>query len=265
MGVRHGRRLPLDTPAETSRIVSYAIAVMPALRQASINCRSAAKWKYVSTNCPGRMRGHSVGWGSFTLTISSACDQTSTWVAIVPPTAAYSSSVMPEPAPAPVSTSTVCPAAASTCTPAGTMPTRYSSVFSSCGTPMIMVNSLRKYRPCDIAATPLQRDRAANASEHPMRRGVICLRLLQMLAQMRQPVLLRGLCISQGRVTKRMRPWCIWRRKPFRSVGGVRHRRFPMCRPIRRRAFPARSHVKPCCECQPTHPVSRGSGEKSAA
>src|SRR5262249_15002426 len=89
--------------------------------------------------CPSRMRPNSSASGSFTLTIISARFQTSSREAIIcAPAFLNSSSVTPEPTPAPACTSTVWPRLVRMRTPAGIMPTRYSRVLISVGTPMIM-------------------------------------------------------------------------------------------------------------------------------
>ncbi len=88
--------------------------------------------------CPFWMRSYSGAMGSFTFTIISARFHTSSalWTSCAP-TRSYSESGMPEPTPALVSTRTVWPALVSARTPAGTMPTRYSRVLISLGTPTI--------------------------------------------------------------------------------------------------------------------------------
>src|SRR5437879_4959891 len=53
----------------------------------------------------------------------------------------YSVSGMPEPIPAPDWTKTWWPRCTSTCTPAGIIPTRYSRVFISVGTPIFIVRN----------------------------------------------------------------------------------------------------------------------------
>src|SRR5436309_9699107 len=63
----------------------------------------------------------------------SAADSTT-----VAPCSRYSSSVMPEPSPAPASISTVCPASVSASAPADTRDTRYSLSLISLGTPTII-------------------------------------------------------------------------------------------------------------------------------
>ena len=56
---------------------------------------------------PGRIRSNSISIGSLTFKMSSASPQTSSWPAtIVAPAAAYSSSVIEEPSPAPAWTRT---------------------------------------------------------------------------------------------------------------------------------------------------------------
>ncbi len=95
----------------------------------------------MNTVCPARMCGHSSGSGSLTLTIISARFHTSAVDATISaPLAAYISSVIPLPTPAPDSTSTLCPARVNSSTPLGVMATRYSSDLISFGTPTIMGN-----------------------------------------------------------------------------------------------------------------------------
>ncbi len=89
-------------------------------------------------------RGYSASTGSFTPRTRSAVDQISSGSAtILAPVATNSSSEMEEPSPAPFSTQTVWPWEVSSRTPAGVMATRYSSSFTSLGTPTITVVHLR--------------------------------------------------------------------------------------------------------------------------
>jgi hypothetical protein len=80
--------------------------------------------------------------GSLTFMTMSARDQTSSAsLMISAPAMEYSSSVMPEPSPAPRSTSTVWPLLRNSWTPAAVMATRNSLFLISLGTPMIIVGS----------------------------------------------------------------------------------------------------------------------------
>src|SRR3989338_145393 len=92
---------------------------------------------------PGRMRGHSGSIGSFTFTIRSALAQTvAASGAICAPAARYSASPKPLPCPAPVSTMTAWPSAASVAAPEGTSATRFSLVLISFGMPIFMCASV---------------------------------------------------------------------------------------------------------------------------
>ncbi len=83
-------------------------------------------------------RWYSSGSGSFTLHTRSAAAQTSSASStIFAPVRTKSASGMDEPSPAPFSTQTVWPAEVTSRTPAGVSATRYSSAFTSLGTPMI--------------------------------------------------------------------------------------------------------------------------------
>src|SRR4030095_15361421 len=89
---------------------------------------------------PSRRNLYSDAIGSLTLTIISARDQTAAAeLTISAPALTYSSSVMPDPSPALVSTSTLWPPEVSALTPAGINPTRYSLSLTSFGRPTIII------------------------------------------------------------------------------------------------------------------------------
>ena len=52
------------------------MAMEPDLMMAFVSASDAAKWKYVKTTCPLRIRDHSGSIGSFTFMIISAFAQT---------------------------------------------------------------------------------------------------------------------------------------------------------------------------------------------
>ena len=111
------------------------------------------------------MRSYSHSSGSFTLTIMSACAQTSSAFAInFAPASAYSASVNPAPSPAPASTSTVCPPFTKAETLSGVSPTRNSWFFSSLVVPIIILILLLCFVSRKI--TPFRR--------HPLPRAVPC-------------------------------------------------------------------------------------------
>src|SRR5581483_4060853 len=60
---------------------------------------------------------------------------------ICAPADLYSSSVMPDPRPAPFSTNTLCPSRSSALTPPGTRPTRCSRFLISFGQPILIAGS----------------------------------------------------------------------------------------------------------------------------
>src|SRR5437764_10198479 len=85
------------------------------------------------------MSPYSDSTGSFTFTIICArCHTSRAESTICAPARTYDSSAIPEPMPAPFSSSTVRPRPASACTPPGTSPTRYSRTLISFGHPMII-------------------------------------------------------------------------------------------------------------------------------
>src|SRR4051794_5108076 len=98
------------------------------------------------------MRGYSSAIGSLTLKIISARFQTSSAVGTISaPAALYVSSAMPLPRPAPCCTRTLWPRAVSVRAPAGIMPTRYSRVFTSVGTPTI-IGFLRRWGRLNVTS-----------------------------------------------------------------------------------------------------------------
>src|SRR5579883_2210468 len=84
-----------------------------------------------------RKKPYSCLSGSLTFTTISAPHASAALGTIVAPCATYSASLMPLPSPAPFSTSTLWPRDVRLRTPAGVIPTRYSRVLISLGTPMI--------------------------------------------------------------------------------------------------------------------------------
>ena len=87
-------------------------------------------------------RGYSTAIGSLTPRIMSDEAQMSSGSSMIwAPVAMKSASGIDDPTPASFSTYTVCPAAVSSRTPAGVMATRYSSAFTSLGTPTIIGTS----------------------------------------------------------------------------------------------------------------------------
>ncbi len=117
--------------------VSYAIAVVPAPRSASVPSRSAARWRYVNSVRSLRSRWYSLATGSFTLsTISPAAQVASAPSTIVAPCATKSSSLSDEPIPAPDWMKTWWPARTSSLTPTGVIATRNSLFLTSVGTAM---------------------------------------------------------------------------------------------------------------------------------
>src|SRR5258706_9474766 len=91
---------------------------------------------------PSRKNRYSDCCGSLTLTTISAAQASFALGTMTPPACTYCSSLIPLPSPAPVSTFTEWPRLTNWRTPAGVIPTRYSRVLISFGTPMIMWSSL---------------------------------------------------------------------------------------------------------------------------
>ena len=118
--------------------VSYAMARTPRSRRNRVSFSSAARCRNVNSTWSARNRSYSSGWGSLTFTMSSAWANTASASGrISPPTAAYCSSAIAEPSPAPVSTTTRCPAWISSRAPSGVAATRYSWFLTSFGIPTI--------------------------------------------------------------------------------------------------------------------------------
>src|SRR5690606_16064417 len=128
------------------------MAVTFCCTRARVSSGCAARCKYVNRIWPGRSQPTSSPMGSLTLTIMSACWKTSRASSTSrAPAAAYCSSEMPLPTPAPRCTTTVCPARVSSSTPAGVMATRFSPGLISFGTPMIMTLAPRSSPPLYFA------------------------------------------------------------------------------------------------------------------
>src|SRR5947209_3520709 len=112
--------------------------VAPDAISARVSDASAARCRYVNRTWRGLSSSTSAACGSLTFTIRS--DSATTAGAsgtILARCAVYASSVIAEPSPAPLWTTTSCPASASSRTPAGVRATRYSSAFTSDGTPTL--------------------------------------------------------------------------------------------------------------------------------
>ena len=89
-------------------------------------------------------RPNSEGTGSFTLSTSSPdAHVASAPTTMVAPWAAKSASWIPEPSPAPACTNTSWPCRTSSLTPTGVIATRYSCVFTSVGTAILMLGNRR--------------------------------------------------------------------------------------------------------------------------
>src|SRR5271169_2759307 len=86
--------------------------------------------------------------------ISAAANTAGASGRISAPWATNCSSLIALPSPAPACTSTSWLRAVSSRTPAGVIATRYSSVFTSVGTPILMLSSLARARPCRPPRTP---------------------------------------------------------------------------------------------------------------
>src|SRR4029079_5434780 len=110
--------------------------VAPDSTSPRVRSGSGARCRYVKSVCRDSRRATSTGCGSLTLTIRSASEKTASASGTIDaPCAAYSSSAIAEPSPAPAWTHTLCPRSVSSRTPDGVSATRYSSALISVGTP----------------------------------------------------------------------------------------------------------------------------------
>src|SRR5687767_11582791 len=101
---------------------------------ACVHAGDAARCRYVKSTCPSRIRSYSSAIGSLTFRTRSPAAQVSSALGVmVAPAATYSSSLIEEPMPAPVSTNTWWPKLTSSWTPDGVIATRYSWFLTSRG------------------------------------------------------------------------------------------------------------------------------------
>ena len=113
--------------------------VTPRSSNSWVSFSSAARWRYVNSSNPSCMRPYSSAMGSLTLRIISEESHTSSADGtIFAPTAAYSSSLIAEPTPAPCCTRTSWPWPTRAFTPAGVAATRNSLFLTSVGIPTFM-------------------------------------------------------------------------------------------------------------------------------